>query len=315
MKLEIISYYDLFNPTNSIASNKLKTALFQTGIVGIHDVPQFQEKSRAYISAAQQFSSLDDKIKQQYVPDRDAGDTEGYELGAEWFKDQNGNWQVDDKKASFYAFVPDRSQNKWPREVDLKNPYLNLGELIFKTGKHLLNFIGMDNAIGIHHDSLIGYGRMLHYHKEKDTHNNNLNWCGAHFDHGIFTGLVPAYYFQDGKEVDEPDDTGLFILPTYGKDFEKVHVEDKSVLLFQVGEFGQLASHDQIRATKHLVRKAQGNIERFAFALFYIPDENAVIHSKSELIKDARYKDNMAADGSIKYGNWSAASYARYRAI
>ncbi len=85
-------------------------------------------------------------------------------------------------------------------------------------------------------------------------------------------------------------------------------------MLFQVGEFGQIASQDQIKATKHVVKKAKGSIERFTFALFYSATDDTVVNSKSELAQDSRYKENMAQDGSIRYGDWQAASYARYRA-
>src|SRR4029079_14978530 len=137
-------------------------------------------------------------------------------------------------------------------EVDLKTAYLELGELIFTTGKHLLHFIGLDKTFGLRQDDLVGYGRMLHYHKIKETVLLNPNWCGAHFDHGVFTGLMPAYYFREGEEVEEPQEAGLFIMPARGNQFEKIHAADKSILLFQAGEFAQLATHDHIRATKHL---------------------------------------------------------------
>ncbi|OAI48555.1 hypothetical protein AYO45_01050 [Gammaproteobacteria bacterium SCGC AG-212-F23] len=314
MKLEIISHNDLIDSANTAIVNKAKKALFESGIIGIRDVPRFVETNRDYINAARQFSSLSKNIKEQYAPDRDAGDTEGYEQGAEWFKDQNGDWQIDDKKISYYAFVPDQPQNKWPREIDLKTPYLALGKLIFETGKHLLNFIGINDSIGIPHHELAGYGRMLHYQKENDTHAHNPNWCGAHFDHGVFTGLAPAYYFKNGEEVEEPKESGLYIMPTNSKEFIKVDAADKSILFFQVGEFGQLIMNDHIRATKHLVKKAKDNIERFTFALFYSCSDNIVIHSTSELTKDARYADNKLADGRVYYKKWGDASFARYRA-
>lgn len=313
MELKIISYHDLFGSANILVKNQLKTALFETGIIGISHVPNFLEKSQQYIHTVRQFCALNEKVKQQYVPDRDAGLTEGYELGAEWFKDINGNWKIDDKKASFYAFVPDHPRNKWPHEIDLKTPYLELGKLIFDVGKYLLNFIQLNKNLGIDLDSLEGYGRMLHYHKVSETQNSN--WCGAHFDHGILTGLIPAYYFKNGLEIEEPTDAGLYIKPHYSTTFEKVHVNDKSIILFQVGEFGQLASHDEIRATEHLVRQACSNIERFTFALFSNPAADTIIHSKSELIKDSRYKDQSLEEGGIKYSDWAKASYARYRAV
>lgn len=315
MNLEIVCYSDLQNHSNHAISDRVTTALCNTGIIGVRNVPFFQEKSRAFVETARKFSALDEKIKQQYAPDRDAGITEGYELGAEWFKDQNGNMKIDDKKASFYAFVPDNPCNRWPREVDLKTPYLELGEIIFNTGKTLLNFLGVNETVDIHHDRLRGYGRMLHYHQGNNNANTNPDWCGAHFDHGLFTGLMPAYYFQNGKEVCEPTEAGLFIFPSRGKNFEKVNVPDQSILLFQVGEFSQLVSNDKIRATKHLVKRANGNMERYALAIFYTPDANAVICSQSELAKDARYTNNSSPDGSIVYDKWDKSSYARYRAM
>ncbi len=313
MDLDIVSYHDLMNPSASVLA-KLENALLSKGIVGISHAPDFEAKSRAYVQAARNFSALPDSIKQQYAPDRDAGDTEGYEQGAEWFKDEDNNWQIDDKKASFYAYVPNHEKNKWPEEVDLRTSYLALGELIYATGKHVLAAIGLDNAVKLNHTDLVGYGRMLHYHKESDATNANPNWCGAHLDHGVFTGLMPAHYFRDGKEIDEPEDAGLYIVPTHRSQFEKVHATDKSVLLFQVGEFGQLLSNDRIRATKHQVRKATGEIERYAFALFYSASANTIVDSTSILINDKRYADNKSTDNTISYAKWEKASYERYRA-
>lgn len=314
MELDVISYDDLLDNSNLTARKNLESALLQKGIVGIRNVPEFEIKTRAYIAAARAFSALPEGIKQQYAPDRESGDTEGYELGAEWFKNKEGVWLTDDKKASFYAYIPDRDDNKWPREVDLRTAYLTLGELIFKTGKLLLDVMGLNEVVGLKHDLLVGYGRMLHYHKENDLTNENPNWCGAHFDHGVFTGLVPAYYFRDGKEVDEPIEAGLCIASSEDQVLEKIHANDKSILLFQVGEFGQLVSNDRIRATRHIVKKANGGIERFTFALFYSADDNAVIQSTSKLIQDARYKAHQTPDGSISYGDWQKASFERYRA-
>ena len=315
MELQVIAYDDILHSSDPIIIDKLRIALFETGIVGIRGVPQFEEKSQAYINAARSFSALDDSIKQQYAPTRQSDENEGYELGAEWFKDQNEKWQIDDKKASYYAFITDCQRNKWPLEVELKTPYLALGELIFNTGKHILNCIGLNEAIGINHARLAGYGRMLHYHKVHETLPSNANWCGAHYDHAVFTGLMPAYYFRDGLAVPEPDEAGLFIMPTNNQAFKKINATDKSILLFQVGEFGQLASHDKIRATKHLVRKAKGNIDRFAFAVFFNADDDEVIYSKSELTKDERYAANKSPDGKISFRKWHKASLARYMAL
>lgn len=315
MELDIISYNNLSGASSTASLKKLVAAFFEKGIAGIRDVPGFQEKCRAYVAVAQQFSLLSEKIKQKYAPDRDTGATEGYELGAEWFKNKEGEWQIDNKKASFYAFIKDNPRNKWPLEVDLKTPYIALGELIFNIGKQVLDLIGLNASAGINLDNVIGYGRMLHYHKENHVSSTNQNWCGAHFDHGIFTGLIPAYYFRAGIEVEEPAEAGLFVIPANGNKFEKINAVDKSTLLFQIGEFGQLALHDQVYATKHQVQKTLGDIERFSFALFYSAADDDRIKSKSVLAKDTRYVDHMEQDGSISYKKWNDASCDRYRAI
>lgn len=314
MELEIISYSDLFDRKQTFVTRKIEQALFLTGIIGVRGVPDFENKCRTFIHAARKFSSLDNAIKQRYAPNRDAGDTEGYELGAEWFKNKNGEWQIDDKKASFYSFVPDHPRNKWPQEMDLKTPYLELGELIFSVGKSLMNKIGLNELVGLQIDKLVGYGRMLHYHKENDETIENPNWCGAHLDHGVFTGLIPAYYFQNDIEVPEPEEAGLYIVPSHADHFEKINASDKSVLFFQVGEFSQLIMNDKIKATRHKVQKAKGNIERYTFALFYSAADDMVIHSNSILTKDERYQSNQSIDGKISYKDWEKASYERYRA-
>ncbi|HAT2066624.1 TPA: isopenicillin N synthase family oxygenase [Legionella pneumophila] len=313
MNLDIISYKDLFDTRNDSIKDRIQTALCMKGIIGVRDVPHFIEKSRDYLQAARHFSSLGMAIKKQYAPERDAGLTEGYELGAEQFLDQNGQWQRDDKKMSFYAFVPDHKRNKWPREMDLKTPYLALGELMFDTGKKILNFMGLNESIGLPLHNLVGYGRMLHYLAVDEI--QNPNWCGAHLDHGVLTALMPAYYFRNGVEVDEPENAGLYIMPSNSEQFEKIDALDKSIMLFQVGEFVQLASNDTIRATKHLVKKTTDSIERFTFALFFSAHDDTVIYSHSELTQDTRYLEHKSSDGSISYGQWEAASYRRYRAL
>ncbi len=314
MKVEIIPYTALSDLSNKDNLQLIERALLQKGIIGIQHIPGFEKRTQAYINAAREFAQLSPIIKQGYAPNRDAGVTEGYELGAEWFLTQSGEWRKDDKKASYYAHIPDRESNVWPKEMNLRTPYLQLGELIFATGKKLLTAIGIDETVGLPHDSLNGYGRMLHYHQEVELLNNNPDWCGAHFDHGLFTGLIPAYYFCDGKEVAEPEEAGLYIVSTDGVDFEKVDVTDKSVLLFQVGEFAQLLTDDRIKATQHKVKKSCEGVERYSFALFYSPDKSITIGSKSILNKDDRYTAQQSALGSISYGQWEEASYRRYRA-
>jgi len=152
-------------------------------------------------------------------------------------------------------------------------------------------------------------GRMLHYSKSSDSETNNPYWCGDHYDHGLFTGLLPAYYFRGLNEVEEPAESGIFVRPHASSTFKKV-VADKSVLLFQVGEFAQLCTNDAIHATEHRVVKAGGDIERFTLALFFSPPLDAAITSTSTLATDLRYGENT----QCSFWQWHTASLNRYRA-
>lgn len=312
MQLTVVDYKDLLDPHQHDVHHQLTQALLTQGLVALKNVPEYQEKSNAYINAARRFSALPEAVKESYRPARDSGRTEGYELGAERFKNKAGEWQIDDKKASFYAFVPDDPRNIWPQEMDLKTPYLDLAELIFKTGKVLMNIIGLNEKVGIDLNKAIGYGRMLHYHKEGHATDVNPDWCGAHLDHGLFTGLMPAHYYRDGALINEPEEAGLYIIPSDKTAFEKVHATDRDLLLFQVGEFGQVATNDKIKATRHIVKKAMGGIDRFTLAVFFNPAPETLIHSTSILCEDERVSSNLNEDGALRFSDWERDSYARY---
>lgn len=58
---------------------------------------------------------------------------------------------------------------KWPLEVDLKAPFEFLVEKMTKVEELIMCQIGF-----------LG----------------NPHWCGAHFDHGLFTVIVPAVYLH-----------------------------------------------------------------------------------------------------------------------
>jgi isopenicillin N synthase-like dioxygenase len=310
MCLDTIKYDELISPKTSTLS-KIESALQTKGIIGISEVPELENKIDHYIHVTRKFTALSEDIKQKYSPNRDLGETEGYELGAEWFQDDEGIWQTDSNKASFYAYVTDNTRNKWPEELDLKTPYLALGKTIFSIGKKILTLIGMNESINLSHDRMIGYGRMLHY-KRNSIDSIASNWCGAHFDHGILTGLIPAHYFNQDQKVDEPEEAGLYIVPNNSEEFIKVPANNKNILIFQAGEFGQLITNDRIRATKHVVKRSLLPLERYTYALFFSADGEHIVNSKSELITDPRYV-NYAKNGSISYRQWEAASYEKYR--
>ncbi len=259
-----------------------------------------------FVSAAREFSALPEEVKEKYG--RKEGEMFlGYEKGKEKFKRPDGQWFVDDLKASYYGFVPDHPENKWPHQLNLKDPFQKLGTLMSQMGKAVMEKMGM---LKLSLEGTPQLGRMLYYRKSGDTVAENPFWCGAHFDHGMFTVLIPATYFEEGKQIPEPEEAGLFVKPHNGETFEKVVANDPEVMLFQVGEFGQLITDDDTRATEHRVHKASGSVERYTMALFFDAPMETVIHSFSELTADSRYGGAMGAPCS--YSHWTEETFKRY---
>ena len=311
LSLDVISY-ESFMREDPEAMCTLQTALYKKGIVGIRGIPGYKEKVSRLIEKSREFSALAEEVKEQYAPNHDLGETFlGYEKGKEKFKRPDGRWVVDDLKVSYYGFVPDIAPNKWPVEVDLRTAFQDLGTLMSEMGASVMEKIGLvGKTTGISVDGVPRVGRMLYYRKSENTAIENSFWCGAHFDHGMFTALLPAFYFANGEAVPEPIEAGLFVKTTSDGIFKKVVADDPDVMMFQVGEFGQLATNDAIRATEHHVRKASGCIERYTMALFFDAPLDAVIHSESELTSDARYGGGPGDPCS--YQHWHEESFKRY---
>ncbi|MBS0603931.1 MAG: isopenicillin N synthase family oxygenase [Verrucomicrobia bacterium] len=311
LSLDVISYQD-FASDEPMALSVLEKALLEKGIVGIRGIPGYQEKVLKFIEAARAFSALPENVKESYAPNHDLGELFlGYERGKERFKRPDGRWVVDDLKVSYYGFVPDCTENKWPREIDLRTPFQEIGSLMSEMGESVMKKIGLiGSKTGLCLDGVPRLGRMLYYRKSGDSSVDNPFWCGSHFDHGMFTALLPAFYFKGGQAVPEPLEAGLFVKTKLDGVFKKVVVDDPDVLLFQVGEFGQLASNDAIKATEHRVHKASGSIERHTMALFFDAPMEATIHSYSELTEDARY-GGVPGD-ACTYRRWNDESFKRY---
>ncbi len=311
LNVDIIAYSALLEEDAQALKN-LKKALYENGIVGIKGIPDYATKVQTFIEAARAFSSLSDTTKEKYAPNREKGDLfVGYEAGKEKFKRPDGTWVIDDLKISYYAFVPNCNENRWPSEMDLKTPFQEIGGLMASTGRLILEKIGLtegESAISLQNTPALG--RMLHYKKSGESDKDNPFWCGAHFDHGLFTALLPAFYFQEGELVPEPSEAGLFVKTTSDGVYKKVVADDPEVLLFQVGEFSQLASDDGIRATEHRVHKAKGAIERYTLALFFDAPMDATIHSTSTLTSDERYGGPEGAP--CTYRHWNDESFKRY---
>ena len=308
LALKVIPY-DLFVEGDAEALQTLQNALYQDGIVGIRGVPGYAEKMGQFIAQARAFSALPEEVKEQYAPNRERGDLFlGYEKGKEKFKRPDGRWVVDDLKVSYYAFVPESPQNRWPVESELEKGFLELGNLMSVMGKAVMEKI---HLIGLSTGVFLGdtpqVGRMLYYQKSGDTSGENPYWCGAHFDHGLFTVITPASYFVEGICIQEPEEAGLFV--SVQGVFKKV-AADPEIMMFQVGEFGQLVMDDAIRATEHRVQKASGSIERYAMALFFEPPLETMIHSISTLTQDARY--GGVAGAPCSYQRWHEESFKRY---
>lgn len=310
LDLDVISY-DCLLQKDERALEILDRALHEKGIVGVRGVPGYKEKYEAFIQAAQAFHTLPEEIKERYQPNHFLGETFlGYEMGKEKFQRPNGDWVIDDLKTSYYAFVPDHPQNKWPSEMNLKDPFESLGELMAEMGELILYRIGLlGERTGFSLEDESRVGRMLYYRKSENF--QNPYWCGAHFDHGLFTAILPAVYFSESKQVPEPLEAGLFVRTSKEAPFKKVKADDLDVMMFQVGEFGQLATHDGIRATEHRVHKAREAIERYTLAVFFNVSDDVAIYSQSILTEDARYGAKRGE--RCTFGQWHQASFERYR--
>jgi isopenicillin N synthase-like dioxygenase len=309
LPLDVISY-ELFAQDDPETLELLERALHEKGIVGIRGIPDYRAKVTRFVESSRLFCALDESIKEAYQPNHDLGEMFlGYEKGKEKFKRPDGKWVIDDLKVSYYAYVPDHRENKWPQEIDLKTPFQDLGTLMAEMGERVMEKIGLvGGARGIFISDTPKIGRLLFYQKNADTQADNPLWCGAHSDHAIFTALIPATYFINGREVPEPKEAGLFVKVNGA--FKKIQA-DPEVMLFQAGEFGQLITDDGIQATEHRVHKAQNSqIERHAMALFFDPPMDTIIHSFSTLTHDARYGGK--AGDPCTYRHWHEESFKRY---
>jgi len=309
LKLDVIPYEKLMQGDLKTLQI-LDRALHEKGIVGVRGVPSYKEKYQQFITVAREFSALPEEVKESYKPNRALGETFlGYENGKEKFQRPNGEWIIDDLKTSYYAFVPDNFTNKWPNEVDLRGPFEALGGLMTEVGElimYKMELLGSHTGLQLEDNSRVG--RMLYY--RKSDNNENPYWCGAHFDHGLFTTILPAVYFAKGEQISEPPEAGLFIRTSEGGPFKKVLANDFDVMMFQVGEFGQLVTDDGIRATEHRVHKAIDAVERYTLAVFYSAPMDVPIYSQSVLTNDARYGAKKGE--ACTFRHWHEATFQRY---
>ena len=282
IKPVVVNYNNL-----SKCRDDLENALKTHGFVAISEVPDFKSIFGRFLENAIKFVNLPEEDKDKCKPENYY--SHGWSFGEEIF-----NEKLDAYKGSYYADLPQTDQNIWPHILpEFEKAYMDLGNLIFNTGIKILEILELKP------DTLQCKCRMLYYGQvPQDDKNDNPNWCGLHRDHGLFTGLCPAVYIKDGKIVDKPEGTGLFIR-------DKEIDAPNDVLLFQVGEVAHLISDGKIIATDHYVKKAYG-VERITLATFMSPLDNYVIESNDHKEYDDRYKEG------ITYGEWCEKSYKKY---
>ncbi|MCH9632501.1 MAG: hypothetical protein S4CHLAM6_08370 [Chlamydiae bacterium] len=304
-----IFQYDLVQNKSLGVAKLLLSALAKAGAAGISNVPGLSELRTRYIQEALAFSRLPQIIKLQNAPtDEGPWGFLGYAQGGDQFL-YEGTWYVDKSKNSFYATIPDRSENRWPQQTSLKSAFLDLGEKVSEVGQAALHLIGLVGP-GTQIPTLEGVsqvGRMLYY-SECDPKDPNKFWCSEHVGHSLGGMLIKPAYFKEGKEVEEPPEAGLFV--KVDGQYRKFQVKEDTLLL-QVGEAAQLILNDTVRATWHRVDKPSDtkSLERFNFAFFFKPPMDTRIHSNSELTNDSRFVDT--GSGCV-YEDWHKASLARY---
>lgn len=311
LDLDVIQYED-FKNGDPEAIAKLTKGLYEKGIAGIRGVPGYREAYARFIDSARAFTSLPEEVKELSAPRRDLGETFlGYESGKEKFQLPDGRWIIDDLKVSYYAHNPNGPENRWPQDSDFQYAYSDLTSVMSEVGIAAMEKIGMIGpSTGIIYENAPRVCRMLYYKKSIDGQAENPYWCGAHFDHCLITGILPAVYFKDGQQIPEPVEAGLFIRTEQGQPYRKIVADDYDVMMFQVGEFGQLATNDKIRATEHRVHKALDGVERYTMAAFFNAPMDAVIRSTSVLTSDARY--GAGPGEPCRFGDWHVATFNRY---
>lgn len=310
LALPVVSYQEL-QGRSAETKTVLMEALQTIGAVAISNVPGYPEARDSFFDEAIAFSRLTTGQKDEVA----SGGVDstysylGYDVAQEQFEGEDRKMYVDSSKRSYYATYPDTDHNKWPKQTNLSTAYLKLAETIHDVGADLMravDLLGEENPI----QSLVGahdVGRMLHY-TECEQGDPNPNWCGAHTDHGLITGLVSGLFMQGAQVVDAPPGSGLHI--KVAGVYRKVTTA-KTNIIYQVGEVGQIMTGDKIVATEHLVRKPNPiipGLERHTFALFFDPPLDTPLGDKDSTLKqDPRYREDMT------FNDWHLASLARHK--
>lgn len=277
--------------TLSSSAPEIMTQFHERGYIAVRGVPGFIEAYNDFLGVARQFVAQSPEEKAKCTP------SDPYALG--WSTGiESFNGVRDSYKGSYYANIPQEENhpNIWPILPGFKEKYETLGSVMYKTGALLLSLIREYQAGP-------GLGRMLYYSpvfENKDD--GSPNWCGNHRDHGLFTALCPEKFFKEGMLVEKPEGSGLYILD------QEISPPD-DVMLFQIGEIMEIITNGEVKATDHLVKKAYGGYERFAFAFFFDTPADMVLHcTNPDVIK--KYEDRYTE--GMTFQLWNDRSLAKY---
>lgn len=311
LHLPTVSYPTL--KEGSVETHSALSEAFKTfGAVAIVDVPNFSRIRSTYFQEAIRFAGLplEEKNKVKAGGLDDTYSYIGWNTGVEAFKGKDGVARPDVSKSSYYAIYPDHDKNKW-HNAGLRAAYLDLAKIVHDVGENVMRGVGMlgEGTVLESLDGAHDVGRMLHY-TDCLPDDENPHWCGPHRDHGLITGLTLPEYRVRGEPVEAPSGAGLMI----EVDGEYRHVvAPKESILYQIGDFGQLLTGDEVEGTRHLVNKPETlveNLERHTFALFFDPPLETRVREgvESVLTSDPRYSPG------VTFNDWHLRSLEGYEA-
>lgn len=306
------------------------------GILAVLNVPKVSEMRDRLLPLGRKFARLPEKIKAKYEH-ADSLWSFGWSHGKERLQGK-----PDFAKGSYYANpienVPFQDEeiikkwitfahpNIWPTEdmPELEKAFMELGAKVVDVGKSVGALCDAfvrrqtkdDSVVGIFdtiNRSKVTKARLLHYFSRneaeleactEESESAFSNWCGWHNDHGSLTGLVPAIYFDDKKDVRldaSPDPTaGLYLRSRKGQLVKAVMPKGTS-LLYQIGETAQIHTGGILQATPHAVRGAnQPHISRTTFAVFMEPNFDELMRAPSD--RDAEDAQNSDAVSKLPKG-------------
>lgn len=285
---KIIDYQDLIskNQTNEILEG---FGLYNLGILGVRNIPKYDENRLALLKLAKQLTSLPRESKAEMTMRNDK-DIVGW-------RESNNNPKdmLDYLKGSFYANPEidspvnpgDWADNIWPKKSlpALEPAFKTLGQQII----HVLALVSqqIDQMISLkskfykpktmsdiasthkNHKS-----RLIYYYPQNEGKNEWVSW---HKDFTTLTALTTSMYLNhltgeiiSDNEVENPN-VGLFV-KNRNSELVKIRVEPDT-LLIQVGEIAQILSGGILEATPHGVLNdgLQKDISRVVFAVFMQP--------------------------------------------